>query len=1041
MKRNDARSVWMPAWSTRLLMAAAGLIGAASAFAQVPLSPNLSLTMDGTVYTVIATADGHFIVGGDFTRIAGQPHAHLARLNADGSLDNSWNATADDAVTALATDAANALYVGGCFSHVGSSSRNYLAKVALDTGAVDPNWNPSPDLGCIDALAYDGIGHVYAAGSFTHINGSEHQRIAKLDATGSGTPDASWTAAADNRVFAIAIDGDGAVVVGGDFANIGGQSRLHAARISPNAPGDADSWDPSPDCTVSAIVPDNAGSVYLGGCFIQLHGLFRPFVAKVASDDGTLDPTWGSGPIPDGSVRTLRIAANRLHVGGEFHNIGGGAHAYAARLALTGSGAADAWDPLLDSRHYQGVLAIAANASGNIAIGGTFNKSNSLPRRGLAVVSNAGVLQPAVDATSPGRVEAIVALPAGGAIVGGSFNTAGGVDRNDLLRIKPDGTLDPSWNPDPNGTVFALAARGGSIYVSGLFSRIGGQAVNGLARVSDSGVTDATFTPVVFGSALAVDSTGNVYALLNGGVAKVLPDGSIDPSWTPNPDSSVMSIAIDATDRIYAGGFFQHIGGQAMPYLARLHADGSADTAWAPAANGFVNAIVPDTADNVIVSGAFSQIGGASFFTGVAKLSGSTALADPDWKTPSCPGAHIALDAAQTHVFLTNCYASLIRVTMASPALDTDGWGAQAGVLSSATINAVAADINGNVHVGGLFDALNGVPTLSFATLPATAPALATTERNWLTALYTATNGAAWVAHDHWNGAVGTECTWFGVQCVNGHVIELDLFGNNLDGTLPGLAALTELRAIDVRINALHGSLPALSGPISLIRFQVSGNELSGSIPSISSLVNLVDFEVDQNAFTGTLPSLSGLTGLVTVQAMYNQLSGPIPSLHGLSRLIVFNVNDNQLSGAIPDLGGATSLWTLDLSDNQLSGSIPTVPSATYYNVHGNALGGDLPDFAAMPNLNVFDASRNQLSGSLPDLSGATTLQSIDIGFNHIGGALPAAPPNLLQQASSICPNLFFPYVDDPAWDAATGSTPWYLPCDTIFASGFDEQS
>jgi hypothetical protein len=440
------------------------------------------------------------------------------------------------------------------------------------------------------------------------------------------------------------------------------------------------------------------------------------------------------------------------------------------------------------------------------------------------------------------------------------------------------------------------------------------------------------------------------------------------------------------------------------------------------------------------VSGAFSQVGGQSVFTSVAKMSASTALADPDWQSPFCAGSAVALDQAQTHVFLTHCYASLIRVPMAPPAVDTDGWGAQTGVFPNAAVKAIAADVNGTIHVGGVFESLNGVPTVSLATLPAAAPSLAPSERTWLTALYTATNGAQWIAHDNWNGATGSECTWFGVRCVNGHVLALDLFGNNLDGTLPSLAPLATLRTVDMRFNALRGALPALFAPTSLTQFQVSGNQLSGAIPPISSLVNLVDFEVDSNAFTGSLPSLGGLVHLAAFQAGSNQLSGSIPPLQGLLELRTVNVSHNQLTGAIPGLDGLI-VWGLDFSHNQLTGTIPFAPSAQFLYVNNNHLGGSLPEFASMPNLFVFDASHNQLSGSVPDLSGATALQLFNIGYNNIGGSLPAPPPNLAPQGSSICPNLFFPYVDNPVWDAATGNTPWYLPCDRIFAYGFEQQN
>ena len=38
-------------------------------------------------------------------------------------------------------------------------------------------------------------------------------------------------------------------------------------------------------------------------------------------------------------------------------------------------------------------------------------------------------------------------------------------------------------------------------------------------------------------------------------------------------------------------------------------------------------------------------------------------------------------------------------------------------------------------------------------------------ERDALVALYNFTGGANWTDNTGWLGAVGTECTWFGVRC------------------------------------------------------------------------------------------------------------------------------------------------------------------------------------------------------------------------------------------------------------------------------------
>jgi hypothetical protein len=65
--------------------------------------------------------------------------------------------------------------------------------------------------------------------------------------------------------------------------------------------------------------------------------------------------------------------------------------------------------------------------------------------------------------------------------------------------------------------------------------------------------------------------------------------------------------------------------------------------------------------------------------------------------------------------------------------------------------------------------------------------AIPTSERDALIAVYSNTGGASWTDSTGWNGAAGTECTWFGVTCDAGEttVVELDLNTNNLVGTIP----------------------------------------------------------------------------------------------------------------------------------------------------------------------------------------------------------------------------------------------------------------
>ena len=64
-------------------------------------------------------ADGKIMIGGNFTSFNGTSRYHIARLNADGTLDNSFNPGlgADGTVWAVAIRADGKILLGGEFTH------------------------------------------------------------------------------------------------------------------------------------------------------------------------------------------------------------------------------------------------------------------------------------------------------------------------------------------------------------------------------------------------------------------------------------------------------------------------------------------------------------------------------------------------------------------------------------------------------------------------------------------------------------------------------------------------------------------------------------------------------------------------------------------------------------------------------------------------------------------------------------------------------------------------------------------------------------
>ena len=131
-------------------------------------------------------------------------------------------------------------------------------------------------------------------------------------------------------------------------------------------------------------------------------------------------------------------------------------------------------------------------------------------------------------------------------------------------------------------------------------------------------------------------------------------------------------------------------------------------------------------------------------------------------------------------------------------------------------------------------------------------------DRAALVALYNATNGAKWQYNLNWLSDEPI-ALWSGVTTdENGHVTELNLRWNFLNGPLPAeLGGLTNLRVLNL-----------------------SGNDLTGPLPAAwDSLTKLEGLLLGDNNLTGPLPAAWGnLTSLKYLDLQENSLMGPLPA-------------------------------------------------------------------------------------------------------------------------------------------------------------------
>ena len=728
------------AWGWLLL----GLIASAT-WAQPPPLPNpaLPLISNGIVNAIVTQGDGSVVIGGSFKSINGVARNNLARFKPDGTLDANWNPAPNSGVYALAVDTASGgVYVGGGFTNIGGIARNRIAKVASD-GTVDATWNPNA-ASSVSALAVNSSGDVYAGGSFTTIGGLTRNRIAKISGSGSGAVDASWNpnaSTAFSSVNALALSAAGDVYAGGSFTTIGGLTRNRLAKIAGGGTGVVDaSWDPNAASSVYALAVNANGDVYVGGGFTTIGGATRYFIAKVAgSGTGALDPTWKS--FAGGYVSSLALDAggNVIATGG-FTNaataLGAGQpRNYIARFAGS-DGTLDAWNPSMGG--IPNAVAVAPN--GTVYAGGKFPTVGTLPRLSFAGIdATSGVATAAMDVEQPAIVNVMVRQPNGGIVAGGDFLKLGAISRPYLLRLQADGTLDPNWHPAANGQVIALAANAaGDIFAGGFFGSIDGVSRPYIAKlVGSTGTVDATWNPNSNGSVnvLTVGGDGSVY--VGGGgfstiggqprsnLAKLSGSGTgaADASWNPAPNNTVYALAEDGTGNVFVGGSFTTIGGQTRNRLAKVAADGSVDANWNPGANSTVYALTLDAAHaTVYAGGVFSSIGTPApspAIQRVARLAqGGTGAIDTAWAPVTAGGTVRSIAfAADGSIFVGGSLfwsgrSSLTKLAASNAAVDPY-WNPSA----NNTVYALLAAPSNTLFVGGAFDTIGGTPRNMLALL------------------------------------------------------------------------------------------------------------------------------------------------------------------------------------------------------------------------------------------------------------------------------------------------------------------------------------
>jgi uncharacterized delta-60 repeat protein/CSLREA domain-containing protein len=407
-------------------------VGAAGGAGQTDTSFNGGTGVNGEVDAVAVQPDGKILIGGAFTTYNGDGAAndHIMRLNTDGTRDPSFNA-----------------------------------------GGTGVQGTSAPQ---VYAVALQSDGKILIGGDFSIYNGdvAASNNIMRLNT--DGTRDTSFNAVgtgAGNIVFAVVVQPDGKILIGGRFSTYNGDMAANDCIMRLNADGTRDpsfnvggsgAQQTNGAAEVDAVAVQPDGKILVGGFFTTYNGdLAASDHIMRLNADGTRDPSFNAG----------------------------------------GSGVND----VCGCGEVQ-VEAVAVQADGKILIGGAFlsYNNNAAISKHIMRLNADGTRDTSFNTGGTGAdsyVFAIALQPDEKIIIGGDFSYNGDfATNNSLTRLKVDGTRDPSFNPGGFGadnSVFTAALQpDGKIIIGGRFTSYNHNATaRGIMRLFSNSTPVASATP------------------------------------------------------------------------------------------------------------------------------------------------------------------------------------------------------------------------------------------------------------------------------------------------------------------------------------------------------------------------------------------------------------------------------------------------------------------------------------------------------------------------------------------------------------------
>jgi uncharacterized delta-60 repeat protein len=987
------------------------------------------------IYKTIIQPDGKILVSGYFNESNGISSPYLTRLNSDGSNDTSFSIGTgfDDDVNDIALQPDGKILVVGDFDNFNGAAVSRVVRLNAD-GSLDTSFNVgvgpqnqfspgSASSANLESVSIQSDGKIIVAGGFNLFDGVQISQVARLNNDGSleASYNNSIGVPSFPSVLSTTILNDGNMLLSGAFSEYQFYKRGNIVKL--NSTGSIDfsfnqNFGPSNGTQdaviINAIKPSGSG-YYVAGQFNEYDNELRKNIAKI-NNDGSLDTNFSTGTGEDNGfdddVFCMTVQPNnKVVVGGDFDEYNGNAVGKIARLNADGS---------LDASFTTGsgfnsqVNDLALQPDGKIIAAGNFFNYNGTTVDRLARLNPDGTLDSSFSANISFTPNIITQNENGKLYVGGTGN---------LIRLNGDGSLDNTFNFSDSAVYstfkvndIIMSNNNVNVFVAGYFSTSFTAPRKVLLKLNLDGSTDSSFN--------LVDVDFEAFSVEEQSDGKLIIGGSIEN----------VTDASNSINRDIRG-------------LIRLHADGTFDDAFNPDqftnepegidinANfyGEVKALQLDNNGRLIVGGQFNSYNAELKLPLIAveafnDVQNFINIPDPNFEQ-ALIDLNIDSDGIINGQMLESDALGVVDLDVSSKNIsDLTGieFFTDLETLSAFNNNLTGIDLSQNTNLNTALLALNNLTSIDFSNNPDLI-SISLNDNN-LTSIDLSNNTAllqVFVNNNNLNSidvSMLSNLENLGVSSNN--LTNLDVSQNANLFTL--FCNDNQLQSLNVQNenNTNFTSFEAQNNPnltcisVDDVNFsntnwlnatpQFNFDTQSYFSPDCSNLISipdpnfeqaLIDLNIDTDMIINGVTSLSNVNGVTTLDVSNKNISD-LTGIEFFNNLQFLTADNNSISTLVLDQN--TQLITVGLFQNQLSSIVlPDNNVLSSIDLGNNLLTQidlsnnlnlssvfvndnliDDIDVSMLSNLNILDVSGNNLTQL--DLSPNTVLSQIDVSGNNL---------------------------------------------------------